>query len=142
MKDELITNIAKKFNLEIKKARDAYYTTLPNCKNISCDIIIGRDALEWYITLIDTQIKKNIFKDWMDYLGYDKSPEEKLINIKYNDLLYFIENWLKATEIKTDYEKYFFKLLKRKICYWKINNKWQELTMCKIQNKKNSNRSN
>ncbi|MBS3087948.1 hypothetical protein J4226_05120 [Candidatus Pacearchaeota archaeon] len=142
MKDELITNIAKKFNLEIKKTRDAYYATLPNCKNISCDIAIGRDALEWYITLIDTQIKKNIFKDWMDYLGYDKSPEEKLINIKYNDLLYFIENWLKATEIKTDYEKYFFKLLKRKICYWKINNKWQELTMCKIQNKKNSNRSN
>lgn len=134
MVEELINGIAKKFNLDIQLIDENYQIKINNKSKFSCKIDIGPNAFEWYITLVEKSSNNIIYEDWMDYLGYDERKETDLIKDKYNDLIFFIGNWILATDIKVVYNRFFFKLIKNKTCFWKIDGKWMELTMCKVEN--------
>jgi len=134
MEEELINSIAKKFNLDIQQINEGHQIKIYNKSKFYCKIDIGTDALEWYITLVEKSSNDIIYEDWMDYLGYDERKEIDLIKDKLNDLIFFIGNWILATDIKVEIDRFFFKLIKNKTCFWKINGRWMELTMCKVDN--------
>jgi hypothetical protein len=86
---------------------------LPRRGNFVCQLSIGPDALDWYATVYEQASGKEVWQDWMDYLGYhDGKTELELIDDKRRDLATFKEAWLRATDarITRTKTKFFFGL--------------------------------
>jgi hypothetical protein len=135
--------LTKDFNLDHQENDNNLTLNLPKCKNILCKIDIPINCTdEWFITLIDTKSNKTVFEEWTDYPEYSKrsiiirwtNKDMKLIGKhKHNDIKKFIQQWIKANDIKIFHKttKIFFNLIKinNKQCQLKIKNKWINLEM-------------
>ena len=116
--EEFIKSIAKQYDLNIKQQspESGWELNLPVRGNFICDLDIGPNATEYYVTIrLDTQNAEQVWSDWMDYHGNVKSDSEaKLINDKQLDLQYFIQRWMSSTNIR-------IKKNKRISAFFKIN---------------------
>ena len=111
--DEILHRIISTRNLSHHQTLTSWQIDLPRRGRFTCQLDVGPDALEWWLTVYDQVDGKEVWKDWMDYLGYHNGKTEaELIEDKGCDISTFIEAWLRATDaritrIKT---KFFFNI--------------------------------
>jgi len=132
--EEFIHSISKQYDLELSQEfpDQGWQVKLPARGNFICDLDIGPNALEFYVTIrLDTPNAEQVWSDWMDYYGYVKSDtEEELINDKQLDLKYFIEQWMSSTNIRLRRNKMFLGLFKK--IEWCHNGEWSEIIICDL----------
>ena len=63
------------------------------------EVLVPRRVLEWY-ALVRGPDGEEAWQDWMDYVGYDASPVERLRADMVRDLEEFVETVVRADELR------------------------------------------
>ena len=97
---DTLTRIAIRHGLQLTPQGVGWQLELPLRGNLRGRLTIGPDARDWYLTLSDAFDGREVWSDWMDYLGYDDRSEEQLINDKGQDLAWFVGAWINAPDVR------------------------------------------
>ena len=94
----LIENLRSRNDLVVEDQQHAWLIRIPKDKQFICEITIPHKVLEWFASVKHSDEKKAVWSDWMDYTGYDDSPEDKLEADMAGDISSFIQR-MTAVEI-------------------------------------------
>ena len=97
---------------------------LPEKEGYSCELSIGPDALEWYTTIKNKHSGQVVYSNWVDYLGYDDTPENQLIEQKVSDIKTFVSDWKAVTQVRLITKSVFFGVIKTKYFELNLNGHW------------------
>lgn len=122
--EEFLAQTAKRHGVPVARAGDGWNLELPIRGGFACSLSIGPEALEWAATIRQAETGNEVFKDWNDYMGYDKSPISDLVDEKQNDISWFVDSWLAATDIKISVDKRFFGIFQSRRAQWLHGGEW------------------
>ncbi|NJD59961.1 MAG: hypothetical protein C3F13_14475 [Anaerolineales bacterium] len=122
--DDTLNQIAATQKLAIQKIKSGGLIELSVRGDFVCQLNIGPDALDWYAIVHDRENSKEVWQDWMDYLGYnDGKTQAELIDDKRRDMSTFIEAWLRASDARITQTK-------TKFLFGTISFRSTELELC------------
>ena len=97
---EALAHLAAVYGLTVIPQGQGWDIPLPVRDNCMCELHIGPGACDWSASVVDPADGRELWSDWMDYLGYDKRPEVQLIEEKQQDLGSFVATWIAATGVR------------------------------------------
>lgn len=119
---ELVSILSRSY--DIKSNGDGFEISLKSKGGYYCELNVGPESLEWYISVREELSKAEVYNNWHDYQGYDDSSESLLIQNKMNDVLRFVKNWETAKQIRILIVKKYLSLIKNTYCELLIEQKW------------------
>lgn len=122
--DSFLSALGDRFNIHTSRIGEGWQVELPPRGRFNCRLSIGSGALDWYATICQADTGNEVYTDWNDYKGYDSSPLNALIEEKQNDIAWFVERWLAATDIRIIVDKHLFGLLKFRRAQWLHDGEW------------------
>ncbi|MEO6995937.1 MAG: hypothetical protein ABI273_20200 [Lacunisphaera sp.] len=87
----LIDELRRRSDITVEDQKHAWLICIPKSEGLACEITIPFRVLEWFADVKRNGEEKKIWSDWMDYTGYDDSPEEKLEAAMADDISAFIQ---------------------------------------------------
>jgi len=127
--EEIVKSLGARFSVLVQAAGAGWKLQLPGRGEFLCDVAVGPRALEWYATLQDRTERREVWSDWMDYRGYDKTPEEELLAAKARDLAWFLEAWVSAADVRVTDTRRFLGLLRSTKPEWSHDGAWQPIQL-------------
>ena len=107
--------------IEIRETDDAFTLTFSRAA-LSFEVTVACSALEWFVEIGDERAGLR-FKDWCDYVGYDKRPRVELVG-EMTEHLHALMSALLSGD---------FRLLKGATwlhpsdrCEWRVDGRWAE----------------
>jgi hypothetical protein len=98
--EEVLARLTALYPMTVTPWGAGWHVRLAMRDNFICELHVGPDALDWYAGVLDPADGRELWSDWMDYLGYDKRPKVQLIEEKQRDLASFVESWITATGVR------------------------------------------
>ncbi len=95
---ELIESLQQRSDLSVVEQDQCWQVVITKGRDLSCEVTIPRDVLEWFARVKQRQDKREVWSDWMDYTGYDDRPKEQLEAEMADDILAFIDR-VSASEL-------------------------------------------
>lgn len=129
--EDQLNAITEQFGLTVSQKGDGFSIQLPPIGNNTGELDIGPDELDWYLTIQNEFLKKP-YTDWLDYTGYSDDSREKLTKDKLEDIIYFLESWTSAVQIKFEVQKSLFGLVRNTRAFWNLSGKWSEIQLSEI----------
>ena len=88
---KLVNQLRTRGDLTVDDQQSAWVVRIPKGKAFVCEAMIPFDVLEWFASVKRTEDEREVWSDWMDYRGYDDSPDEKLEADMAEDIAAFVE---------------------------------------------------
>ena len=120
-----LQELCTKHGLSLDKHGDGWEILLPERTGLSCLLRIGPDALDWGTSV--GQDTKELWSDWMDYLGYEERSEADLISDKQRDISVCVERWMSANAVRIETVKRMWGFQKSKHAEWRHGDAWSEV---------------
>jgi len=88
---DLIARLRQRHDLTVAELPFAWRVTLTREPDLLCEIIIAHEVLEWFAAVTNPADDRELWSDWMDYVGYDDRPRHVLEEEMARDILAFIQ---------------------------------------------------
>jgi hypothetical protein len=88
---QLIESLQQRNDVEVVQQEQSWLVVITKGGDLFCEVTIPRDVVEWFASVKQRQDKREVWSDWMDYIGYDDRPKEKLETEMADDILAFID---------------------------------------------------
>lgn len=125
-----LNDLCTQHALQLDQRGEGWEILLPERTGLSCLLVIGPDALDWGASV--GHGTKELWSDWMDYLGYDDKPEAELITEKQRDISICVELWMSASAARIETVKRMWGFRKSSHAEWQHGGIWSEVILCDL----------
>ena len=101
---KILADYSSNPNVTISKQRDATVLTLTKEPNLSIEVAVPENVLEWVVTVKDSKTGREILSDWMDHYSLKDETQEQLESERLEEIMSFlkaiVDSSLRLTELK------------------------------------------
>lgn len=126
--EDLLAKLANTHGLKPQREGDGWGVQLPQRGNLSCKLTIGPEVLEWYAIVSGIE-DPPLWEGWMDYTGYGESSASTLLVHKSRDILCFVEQWLRSSQIRIKETRSLLGLVHARSLEAERDGQWREVRM-------------
>ncbi len=88
---QLIEELRVRADVGVVDQAQSWLIIITKGRDLICEVTVPHDVLEWFASVRQRHDQKEVWSDWMDYVGYDDSPKEKLEVEMASHILAFID---------------------------------------------------